>query len=343
MLAEIGRRLDAILFFDLPDDVAIERMLKRAAERGPGRRHARGDRAPARDLPLARPSRSSSTTARPASSSPLHAERPIERGLGRHLRPRSSALETPRDHPQVARARSSAWRAAGAVVAETLALLARARSSPGVTMAELDRDRPRSTSARSGGVPTSKGYKGFPAAICISPNDDDRARDPGRLRAQEGDIISFDVGVTLRRADRRLGRHRSASARSRAEAQRLLDVCQAALEAGIEQAHDRRARRGHLARRADASTEDAGFCVVRSLVGHGVGRSYHEDPQVPNFVLAYRGPELAEGMTIAIEPMITAGGPTSSSTTTTGRSRPSTARSRRTSSTPWRSPRRARS
>jgi methionyl aminopeptidase len=92
------------------------------------------------------------------------------------------------------------------------------------------------------------------------------------------------------------------------EAQRLLDVCQAALEAGIEAAQ-LGANVGDISAAVQSVTEDAGFSVVRSLVGHGVGRSYHEDPQVPNFVTSYRGPELREGMTLAIEPMITAGAP----------------------------------
>ena len=101
---------------------------------------------------------------------------------------------------------------------------------------------------------------------------------------------------------------RSPSARSRAETQRLLDVCRAALEAGIEQA-----RVGNtvsdISRAVQTVTEEAGFSVIRSLVGHGVGRSMHEEPQVPNFVSRHRGPELREGMTIAIEPMITVGAP----------------------------------
>ncbi|MGH3024994.1 MAG: M24 family metallopeptidase, partial [Gaiellaceae bacterium] len=93
-----------------------------------------------------------------------------------------------------------------------------------------------------------------------------------------------------------------------AEAQRLLDVCRAALEAGIEQARVGHAI-GDISAAVQSVTEAAGFGVIRSLVGHGVGRSMHEDPQVPNFVSSHRGPELKAGMTIAIEPMITAGEP----------------------------------
>ena len=91
------------------------------------------------------------------------------------------------------------------------------------------------------------------------------------------------------------------------EAQRLLDVCQAALEAGIEAARVG-AKVDDISAAVQTTTEEAGFAVVRNLVGHGVGRFYHEEPQVPNFVSSYAGPELREGMTLAIEPMITAGG-----------------------------------
>ena len=100
---------------------------------------------------------------------------------------------------------------------------------------------------------------------------------------------------------------RSRSARSRAEAQRLLDTCQAALAAGIEQCRAGN-RLSDISHAVQTVTEDAGCSVVRSLVGHGVGRSMHEDPQIPNFGEPGRGPELAEGMTFAIEPMINAGG-----------------------------------
>jgi methionyl aminopeptidase len=195
--------------------------------------------------------------------------------------------------------------AAGAVVAETLALLEE-RLEPGISMAELDRAADDYIHSR-GGVPTSKGYKGFPAATCISPNEMIVHGIPGAYRAREGDIVSFDIGVTK-------GGMIADSAGTfpvgeiDPEAQRLLDVCRAALEAGIEAAQ-LGAVVGDISEAVQTMVEDAGFAVVRSLVGHGVGKAYHEDPQVPNFVLPYRGPELREGMTLAIEPMITAGDP----------------------------------
>src|SRR5476651_401249 len=194
---------------------------------------------------------------------------------------------------------------AGAIIANTLALLDECLE-PGISMIDLDRIAEDYIRA-AGGIPTSKDYKGFPAAICISPNDMIVHGIPGEYKAREGDIITFDIGVT------KDGMIADAAATFAVgeispEARRLLEVCQVALDAGIEAARVG-AVVGDISRAVQTVTEDAGFSVVRSLVGHGVGRSYHEDPQVPNFVSSYPGPELREGMTIAIEPMITAGGP----------------------------------
>lgn len=194
---------------------------------------------------------------------------------------------------------------AGALVAETLALVAE-RLEPGIEMRELDRIADGHIEAR-GGVPTSKGYKGFPAALCISPNSMVVHGIPGGYRAREGDLISVDLGVTLDGlvADSAVT---LPVGEISDEAQRLLDVCRQALAAGIGQA--RVGNRVHdISHAVQSVVEDAGFSVVRSLVGHGVGRSYHEDPQVPNYGSPGHGPLLQEGMTIAIEPMITAGEP----------------------------------
>jgi methionyl aminopeptidase len=194
---------------------------------------------------------------------------------------------------------------AGEVVAGALALVEE-RLEPGVSMVELDRIAEEYIRAH-GGVPTSKGYKGFPAATCISPNAMIVHGIPSAYRAREGDVISVDIGVT------KAGLIADSAATFGVgeldpEARRLLEVCKAALEAGIDAAQVG-ATVGDISAAVQTVVEDAGFSVVRSLVGHGVGRSYHEDPQVPNFVTPYRGPELREGMTIAIEPMITAGSP----------------------------------
>jgi methionyl aminopeptidase len=194
---------------------------------------------------------------------------------------------------------------AGRIVAETLALVAE-HAQPGITTAELDAIADRFIRSE-GGIPTFKGYRGYPAATCLSPNDMVVHGIPGPTKLSDGDILSVDVGVTLDGfvAD---SAWTYAVGTISPEAQRLLDVCQAALEAGIDAARVGNAV-GDISRAVQTVTEDAGFGVIRSLVGHGVGRSMHEDPQVPNFVSSHRGPELKEGMTIAIEPMITAGDP----------------------------------
>jgi methionyl aminopeptidase len=194
---------------------------------------------------------------------------------------------------------------AGRVVADTLALLEE-HIQPGATTQELDTLAEEFIRSR-GGEPTFKGYKGYPAATCLSPNDMVVHGIPGALKLVDGDILSVDVGVTLDGfvADSAWTFPVGAIA---PEAQRLLDTCRAALEAGIEQAKVGNAV-GDISRAVQTVTEAAGFSVIRSLVGHGVGRSMHEDPQVPNFVSNLRGPELKPGMTIAIEPMITAGSP----------------------------------
>jgi methionyl aminopeptidase len=193
---------------------------------------------------------------------------------------------------------------AGRVVAETLSLLEE-HIQPGITTGELDAIAEEFIRSR-GGEPTFKGYKGYPASLCTSPNAMVVHGIPGAVKLTTGDVLSVDVGVTLDGFVADSAWTFAVGAIS-AEAQRLLDVCKAALEAGIEQARAGNAV-GDISEAVQSVTEAAGFSVIRSLVGHGVGRSMHEDPQVPNFVSSYRGPQLKEGMTIAIEPMITAGG-----------------------------------
>lgn len=195
--------------------------------------------------------------------------------------------------------------AAGALVAETIAHVG-SLIVPGVTTADLDTAAGSFIRGR-GGIPTSEGYKGYPAAICISPNEVVVHGIPGEYVVAEGDLVTIDVGVTLEGyiAD---SSYTFAVGEIEDGAQRLLDVAQDALDVGIEQA-----RVGNhvedISHAVQTIVEDAGFSVVRSLVGHGVGRHYHEDPHIPNFGQPGRGPRLSEGMTIAIEPMITAGSP----------------------------------
>jgi methionyl aminopeptidase len=194
---------------------------------------------------------------------------------------------------------------AGRVVVDTLALLGE-HIQPGTTTAELDAVADEFIRSQ-GGVPTFKGYRGYPASICTSPNEMIVHGIPGLYALAEGDILSIDVGVTL-------GGYVADSAytfpvgRIEAAAERLLDVCQEALAAGVEQCRAG-GRLSDISHAIQQATEQNGFSVVRALVGHGVGRSMHEDPQIPNFGAPGRGPQLAPGMVFAIEPMINAGGP----------------------------------
>ena len=194
---------------------------------------------------------------------------------------------------------------AGRVVADTHALVGET-IRPGVTTAELDRLAEEYIRSQ-GGVPTFLGYKGFPASLCLSPNDMVVHGIPGRYRLEEGDILSVDVGVTLDGfvAD---AAFTHAVGEVPPETTRLLEVGQQALAAGVAQARAGN-RLTDISHAVQTTTETAGYSVIRSLVGHGVGRSMHEDPQIPNFGAPGRGPLLQPGMTLAIEPMINAGGP----------------------------------
>jgi methionyl aminopeptidase len=195
---------------------------------------------------------------------------------------------------------------AGGIVVETLALLGE-QTRPGVTTAELDRAAEEYIRSR-GGFPTFLGYPGpypYPASTCLSLNDVVVHGIPGEQTLAEGDILSVDVGVTYDGfvAD---SAYTFRVGEVEPEVDRLLETCEAALWAGIEKARSG-AHLSDISHAIQATTEEAGFSVVRSLVGHGVGRNMHEDPQIPNFGDPGRGPTLAPGMTLAIEPMITAG------------------------------------
>ena len=195
--------------------------------------------------------------------------------------------------------------AAGAVVAETIAHVGE-RIEPGRTTLELDRIAEDFIRGK-GGIPTSQGYRGYPRAICISVNEVVVHGIPDDRVVEDGDLVTIDVGVTLDGAIADSA-YTFGVGQIDAEAQRLLDVAQDALAAGIAEARLGN-RIGDISHAVQVVVEGAGFAVVRSLVGHGVGRHYHEDPHVPNFGESGRGPRLSEGMTIAIEPMITVGSP----------------------------------
>lgn len=193
--------------------------------------------------------------------------------------------------------------ASGEIVAATLSLLGES-IRPGITTAELDAIAEEFILSR-GGKPTFKGYRGYPAATCLSPNDMIVHGIPGGYALEEGDILSADVGVTLDGfvAD---SAYTFAVGEIGDDTERLLEACKAALEAAIEQCREGN-RLSDVSHAVQEIAEGAGFSVVRELSGHGIGRSMHEDPQILNFGEAGRGPVLGEGMTLAIEPMITMG------------------------------------
>ena len=156
-----------------------------------------------------------------------------------------------------------------------------------------------------GAKPSFLGYNGFPASACISVNSTVIHGIPGGYTLKEGDIVSIDVGAYYK------GFHGDCAATFAcgaisAEAQRLIDVTKQSFFEGM-----RFAKKGNrvqdISRAVQAHVESNGFSVVRSFVGHGVGRQLHEEPEVPNFVSSYRGPRLLPGMTIAVEPMVNAG------------------------------------
>jgi methionyl aminopeptidase len=195
--------------------------------------------------------------------------------------------------------------ASGQVLVATLALLAGAVRE-GVSTAELDELAERFIRSQ-GATPTFKGYRGFPGSICASPNSMIVHGIPGPYRLTGGDIISIDVGVTLDGWVADAARTFPVGEIS-AEAQNLLGATEQSLFAGIAECRPGN-RMGDVSSAIQTVAEDAGLAVVRSLVGHGVGRSMHEDPQVPNYGKPGKGPLLQEGMVLAIEPMTTAGRP----------------------------------
>jgi methionyl aminopeptidase len=194
---------------------------------------------------------------------------------------------------------------AGEVLVATLALL-EGKIRPGVSTGELDALAERHIRSH-GATPTFKGYRGFPGSICASPNEMIVHGIPGVYRLKRGDIISVDVGVTLDGWVADAARTFPVGEVGAAQ-ENLLAATEASLQAGVAQCVPGN-RVGDISSAIQQVVEDAGLAVVRSLVGHGVGRSMHEDPQVPNYGKPGKGPLLEEGMVLAIEPMTTAGRP----------------------------------
>ena len=196
-------------------------------------------------------------------------------------------------------------RRSGRMVAEVLEMLRR-RVKPGVSTLELDR-LAESQCKKWKAKPAFKGYGGFPYTICASPNDRVVHGFPNAEPLQEGDIISIDFGLVAE------GFYGDAAVTLAVgeispSTQRLLEVTQQSLEDGIAAAQVG-GRLSDISNAVQSRAEAHGYGVVREFVGHGIGRALHEDPQVPNYGPAGRGPQLKSGMTLAIEPMINSGTP----------------------------------
>ncbi len=198
-----------------------------------------------------------------------------------------------------------AIRVAAQLVARTLDMLGR-EIRPGMTTAALD--QLAETFIRDhGGRPAFKGYRGFPATICPSVNEEVVHAIPGPRHLEDGDMIGVDVGVEM-------NGYYGDSARTfavgevSAEVKRLMQITREALLEGVARAWGGN-RVGDISHAIQTHVEHHGFSIVRSLVGHGIGREMHEEPQVPNFGLPDRGPRLMIGQVLAIEPMVNAGGP----------------------------------
>ena len=193
--------------------------------------------------------------------------------------------------------------AAGAVLVRTLALI-QSKLRPGVTTAELDQAAEKFIRSQ-GGEPAFKGYRGFPGSICTSPNSMVVHGIPGPYRLSRGDVLSVDVGVVLDGWVADAARTYPVGNVSPI-ARRLLRGTEGALQAAVKECRPGN-RLGDVSHAVQRHVEADGFSVVRSLVGHGIGRDMHEDPQIPNFGEPGRGPELEVGMVLAVEPMVTAG------------------------------------
>ena len=193
--------------------------------------------------------------------------------------------------------------AAGAIQARCLRML-RSKARPGVTTAELDEAAARFIHSQ-GSEAAFLGYRGFPGSICTSPNSMVVHGIPGPYELRQGDILSIDVGVIHEGwvADAAITLPIGAVG---ATARRLLEATKAALLAGTDQARPGN-RLSDISHAVQRQVESEGLSVIRSLVGHGIGRDMHEDPQVPNHGEPGRGPELEPGMVLAIEPMVNAG------------------------------------
>jgi methionyl aminopeptidase len=195
---------------------------------------------------------------------------------------------------------------AGDILVRCLKML-EAKTRAGVTTGELDATAEKFIRSQ-GATPAFKGYRGFPGSICASPNSMVVHGIPGSYELERGDVLSIDVGVVKDGwvADAAMTVPVGAVS---AEADKLLEVTRASLFAGVEQMRPGN-HLGDVSAAIQRTVEAEEMSIIRTLVGHGIGREMHEEPQVPNFGESGKGPELEEGMVLAIEPMVNVGGPT---------------------------------
>jgi methionyl aminopeptidase len=193
--------------------------------------------------------------------------------------------------------------AAGDILVRCMNLL-ESKVRPGVTTAELDQAAEKFIRSQ-GATPAFKGYRGFPGSICASPNHMVVHGIPGPFKLSRGDVISIDIGVVYDGWVADAARTFPVGEVSPVGA-KLLEVTEASLFKAVEQCRPGN-RLGDVSHAVQIEVESNGFSVVRSLVGHGIGRSMHEEPQIPNYGPAGKGIVLEEGMVLAVEPMVTAG------------------------------------
>ena len=194
-------------------------------------------------------------------------------------------------------------RQAGRIVATVLDILIR-QVRPGMKTRELDVIAAREV-ARLGAKPSFKGYRGFPANLCVSVNDEVVHGIPGERVLRQGDIVSLDLGATF------MGFQGDAAVtvcvgEISSQARELVETTEGVLKAGIAAARSG-ARLGDISATMQNYAESRGYSVVREYTGHGIGQEIHEEPQIPNFGLPGTGPVLQKGMTLALEPMVNAG------------------------------------
>ena len=195
-------------------------------------------------------------------------------------------------------------RQAGSIVAIVIEKLKRS-VEPGINTQELNKIA-KEEAKKNNAIPSFKGYRGFPASICVSVNEQIVHGIPSKRTLKEGDIVSIDFGVIYNGFQGDAAKTVAVGKISQ-NAQKLMRVTQESLMAGIAKAKDG-VHLGDVSSAIQRHVETNGFSVVREYVGHGIGRDMHEDPQIPNFGAEGRGPILRKGMTLAIEPMVNAGG-----------------------------------